>query len=300
MKNFFNSAGRVAFTLILVFVAAVVIWNLWIYYEASPRTRDGRVRADVVGVAADVSGPILEVRVHDNQAVRRGDILFKLDKTRHELAVRQAMATAENAEAALTQAQREADRYKKLNDVASVQQLEQANTAVLQARAAMDQAKASLDIARLDLKRTTILAPVNGIVTNLTLRPGDYINAGAPVLALVDSDSFYVVGYFEETKLRNIHVGRPASIRLMGDDLILHGHVEGTSAAIEDSSRTVGANLLPNVNPSFTWVRLAQRVPVRIALDDPPAGLVAGRTATVEIMPQTGDESSTDTVGGWF
>lgn len=279
-----KTAGKVVVTLVLVAIAAVVAWNIWIYYEEAPRTRDGRVRADVVAIASDVAGRVIGVPVKDNQTVKKGDVLFRVDPARYQLALEQDQAALENAQATRDQAERDAKRYAALGATASVQQREQAQTKAMAAKAAYDQAKATVDLDKLNLERTTVRAPVNGIVTNLTLRPGDYVTAGSPVLALVDSDSFYVVGYFEETKLSNIHVGDPAKIKLMGRDGILKGHVTGISAAISDRDLTTTSQLLPNVNPSFPWVRLAQRVPVRIAFDGKPdVRLVAGRTASVEI-----------------
>jgi RND family efflux transporter MFP subunit len=288
LKSALSSAGRVVVTLVVVFVAAVVVWNLWIYYQESPRTQDGRVRAHVVAIAADVGGQVVQVAVHDNQTIRKGDVLFRIDPSRYTLARDQARAALANTQAALEQAKRDAARYAGLGTVATVQQTEQSATAAVQAQAAVDQANVALQLAQLNLDRSTVISPVNGIVTNLNLGNGAYVGAGAPVMAVVDSDSFYVAGYFEETKLPNIHVGDPAEIRLMGDSRVLHGHVSGIAAAIGDPDRTTDASLLPNVNPTFTWVRLAQRVPVNVRLDDVPEGLklVAGRSASVDITPK--------------
>jgi multidrug resistance efflux pump len=153
------------------------------------------------------------------------------------------------------------------------------------AQAKLDAAKATLDVARLNLERSTVVAPVNGIVTNFDLLPGHYVNVGAPVFALIDSDSFRVEGYFEETKLRRIRIGEEATVKLIGDSRVLSGHVESVAYGIEDQNRSTSSQLLAAVNPTFSWVRLAQRIPVRIKLDDMPADLllVAGRTATVSV-----------------
>ena len=129
------------------------------------------------------------------------------------------------------------------------------------------------------------MAPVNGIVTNFDLLPGRYVNAGAGVFALIDSDSFRIEGYFEETKLGRIHVGETATVKLIGDPHELSGHVESIASGIEDQNRSTSSDLLASVNPTFSWVRLAQRIPVRIKLDNVPGdvSLVSGRTATVSI-----------------
>jgi RND family efflux transporter MFP subunit len=265
-------------------IAAVVCWQLWVYYMLSPWTRDGRVRADVVPVAADVSGLVSDVFVHDNQRVKKGEPLFRIDQKRFELALQTAQATVASRQAALDQGQRDLARSKALATVAVTQQkYEQDQSSVAVQQAALDQAHADLDVAKLNLERSTVTAPVNGIVTNFGLLPGRYVTAGAPIMAIIDSDTFRVEGYFEETKLRNVHVGDRASVRLIGDPRVLTGHVESIASGIEDQSRSTSNDLLASVNPTFNWVRLAQRVPVRIKLDELPddSRLVTGRTATV-------------------
>lgn len=171
--------------------------------------------------------------------------------------------------------------------VVSPQNAEQAQTSQTQADAAWRQAVNERDLAHLNLERSEIKAPANGIVTNLELRRGNYVSTGKAVVALVDTDSLRVEGYFEETKLPRIHVGDPVTIRLMGEPTLLRGRVQSVAAAIEDRERVAGTGLLANINPTFNWVRLAQRVPVRIALEEVPPDirLVAGLTATVKIQP---------------
>jgi multidrug resistance efflux pump len=285
MLRFVKLAGRMLVTLLLVIVALAVVRWMWIRYQIEPWTRDGRVRADVAQVSPDVSSFVTEVRVRDNQVVRRGDVLFVLDQARFQIALQQAEAAIVSDKAALAEAQREARRNDGLGELVSVEVREQSHTRVQQDRAALDQAVTTRDTARLNLQRSTVRAPVNGWITNLELRPGDYLTAGRQALALVDSDSLYVDGYFEETKLPRIHVGDPALVRLMGDRKVLHGHVDSIAAAIDDRERSPAPNLVANINPTFSWVRLAQRIPVRIHVDDTPAPvrLIAGRTATVTI-----------------
>lgn len=288
MRSALLRLARFAVTLVAVVIAGLVGWRLWTYYMEEPWTRDGRVRADVVTVAPDVSGLVQDVLVHDNQQIRRGDILFRIDRDRFALALQQAEAVLSSRHASLLQAQRELQRYTSLSNTAvSIQRQEQAVTDEQVAEAAYRQALVERNLARLNLERSEVRAPVNGIVTNLELRPGDYLAAGHPALALVDTDSFYVSGYFEETKLPRIQPGDRAVVRLMGESAGIEGHVEGIAAGITDRERAESPNLLANVNPTFSWVRLAQRVPVRIALDRVPEGmrLVAGRTATVQILP---------------
>jgi multidrug resistance efflux pump len=278
---------RFAVTAIAVAVAAVIGWQLWIYYLEAPWTRDGRVRADVVQVAADVSGLVSDVMVHDNQAVKKGDVLFRIDPARFQIALRDAQGNVDSKLAASQEAERETTRYNRLNALSvSEEQQQQRGATATEAQAAYEQALASRDVAALNLSRSEVRAPVNGFVTNFDMRPGDYVDAGRPLFALIDSDSFYVDGYFEETKLPRIKVGDPARVYLIGERAVIEGHVESVAGGIADRERQGSADLLANVNPTFSWVRLAQRVPVRVALDHVPAGvrLVTGRTATVAVL----------------
>jgi RND family efflux transporter MFP subunit len=286
MKSFFASLGRTLLTLVVVLVAILAGWELWSYYMLEPWTRDGRVRADVVTVAADVSGLVSDVYVHDNERVSKGQKLFRIDQRRFQYALDQAKADVASQQVTLDQAKRDLVRSKSLTDVAITrQQVERAQQAADEGQAKLDAANAALEVARLNLERSTVLAPVNGIVTNFDLLPGRYVNAGAAVFALIDSDTFRVEGYFEETKLRRIRIGEDATVRLIGDPRVLSGHVESIAYGIEDQNRSTSNELLASVNPTFSWVRLAQRIPVRIKLDDVPPDLllVAGRTATVSI-----------------
>ena len=279
-------AGRLAVTLAVLLAAALAGRWLWLHYREAPWTRDGRVRADVVEVAPDVGGLVTEVQVRDDQVVRAGQVLFVIDRPRYALAVRQAEATLVGARSTLAEARREDRRNRALGDLVATETMEQGAARVQQAEAAVAQDEAAGDKARLDLERTTVRASVDGVVSNLQLRPGDYLSPGRQALALVDSGTLHVDGYFEETKLARIHVGDAARVTLMGETIPLKGHVQSIAAGVEDRERGPSANLLPNVNPTFSWVRLAQRVPVRIALDPVPDGmsLVTGRSATVEVL----------------
>lgn len=285
MNKYFANAGRVFLTLAVVFAAAVAVRGLWDYYMYEPWTRDAHVRADVVQVASDVSGLVDEVLVHDNSVVHQGDVLFRVDRRRFEIALQQAQAAAAGRLAALEQAKRELVRSQSLHDFASRQQVEQAQATRDQADAAYQQSLADLELARLNLERSDVKASVNGVISNLSLQPGDYVSTGTAVMALINTDTLRVEGYFEETKLSRIRLGDPATIKLMGQPVDLHGNVESIAAGIEDRERSDGAGLLANINPTFTWVRLAQRVPVRIKLDalPPDVRLVVGLTATVQI-----------------
>lgn len=279
--------ARILVTLALVCVAGAVGWQLWRYYMEAPWTRDGRVRADIIGVAPDISGFVAEVLVRDNAVVRKGQPLFRLDRARFALALQQAEAVVENRAAMLERARRDERRYDRLDEgIVSVQRRDQAHSEAAAAEGSWQEAVAQRDLARLNLERTEIRAPADGTVTNLTLRPGAYVSAGSPVMALVDAASLHVQGYFEETKLSRIHPGDPVRITLMGlPETPISGHVESIAGGIADREQTSG--LVANVNPTFSWVRLAQRVPVRVRLDGVPEGvrMIPGRTATVTVMP---------------
>lgn len=285
MKNLFARIAPSLATIALVIIAALVAIWLWNHYENRPWTRDGRVRADVVRVTPDIGGLVTSVEVRDNQQVKAGDLLFVIDRPRYTLAMQAAQAAVASAQAKLGQAQREAKRDLALGDLVATESHEQNVAAVATARAAVDQAMSALDKAKLDLARTNVRASVNGSVTNLDLHPGDYVAPGSQAMALIDSDSVRVEGYFEETKLAHIHVGAPVTVVLMGEARPLKGVVESIAAGINDTTRSDSRNLLPSVDPTFTWVRPAQRIPVRVRLTEVPKDvrLIAGRTATVTI-----------------
>lgn len=280
--------SRLVRPLVTAAVVAAAAWaglRLWDHYELEPWTRDGRVRANVVQIAPDVSGLVTAVPVQDNQAVAAGALLFEVDRARYALALRQAESALLAAKVAAAQAQRENARDIDLGDLISQELREQASARVEAARAGVAQAEAALDAARLNLERAQVRAPTAGLVTNLDMRTGSYAQAGRAALALVDARSFYVEGYFEETKLPRIHVGDRVRVTPMGGTR-LEGRVESIAAGIADRDRSTGSNLLPSVNPTFNWVRLAQRIPVRIQLDPLGDGtrLVAGQTVTVQVL----------------
>ncbi|MBK5538280.1 HlyD family secretion protein [Pseudomonas sp. TH05] len=290
MKKPLLTIGRVVLTLLVVTFAVVVVWRMVMYYMFAPWTRDGHIRADIVQIAPDVSGLIQQVQVRDNQLVQRGQVLFSIDQDRFKLALRQARAALADRQETLDQAQREARRNKGLGNLVPREQLEESQSRVARAQSALAETLVAVDSAQLNLDRSVIRSPVDGYVNDRAPRAQEFVTAGRPVLSVVDSNSFHIDGYFEETKLDGIHVGQAVDIRVIGDRARLRGHVESIVAGIEDRDRSSGSNLLPNVNPAFSWVRLAQRIPVRIAFDDVPADfrMIAGRTATVSIIDGQG------------
>jgi RND family efflux transporter MFP subunit len=287
MKKLFAHTGRVFLTLVMVTMAGLLGWHLWDYYMNAPWTRDGKILADVVRVAPDVSGLVSEVLVRDNENVKKGDVIFRIDQARYKLALQTAEAKVDSSKAALDMADRDLVRYRQLNDTTVTRQkLEQVETTAMQAEAAYRQAGLDRDLAALNMERSSVKATVNGVITNFSLQPGDYVTAGSAVTAQVDTDSYYVSGYFEENKLERIKIGDPVLVDVMGSKVQLKGKVEGIAGGIEDRERTATTSLLANVTPTFNWVRLAQRVPVRVKLEEVPDGvhLVAGRTVSVSVV----------------
>jgi RND family efflux transporter MFP subunit len=285
-------------TLAAVAVAAVLSWAMWQAYMAAPWTRDATVRVYVVTMAPEVTGRIVELPVADNQFVHKGDLLMVIDPTDYRIALNRAEAAVEQAKATTRNAEAEADRRRILTTLAvSDEQKQSFSSAALSAKAAYDQAVANRDQARVNLERTRIVSPVNGYVTNLLVQLGDYVNVGQSTISVVNADSFWVDAYFEETNLGEIREGDPATIKLMSYGEPLRGHVDSVARGIVVSNAQPGTSGLATVNPIFTWVRLAQRVPVRIRLDHIPdnARLVAGMTATVQIEPRHSALSLTDT-----
>jgi RND family efflux transporter MFP subunit len=273
-------------TLAAVGVASVLSWAMWETYMGAPWTRDGTVRAYVVTMAPEVAGRIVQLPIVDNQFVHKGDLLMEIDPTDYAIAVELAEAAVTQTKVNADNAQREAARRLELNDLAvSVEQQQSYVTTASVAQAAYQQAVASLAQAKVNLGRTNIRSPVNGYVTNLLVQLGDYAKVGDQDIAIVNSDSFWVDGYFEETNLEVIHDGDPALVKLMGYKPLLRGHVAGVARGIVVANAQAGSSGLANVNPIFTWVRLAQRIPVRIQIDEVPEGLrlVAGMTASVQI-----------------
>lgn len=289
MKNVTIISGRALLTLSMVGCAAILSWHLWSFYMDAPWTRDAHIRADIVRLAPDVSGPVTEVFVSDNARVEKGVPLFRIETDRFKLALREAEAQTLSMKAVAELARTDFERYQLLasKQAVSLKQRQQAESQMHQADAAYQSALAARDLARLNLERTTVKAPASGAITNFSLRKGNYVTAGSAIGVLVERESIYVAGYFEETKLPRIHVNDLVRIDIMGEPEPVIGHVASFAAGIEDRERSDSVGSLASVAPTFSWVRLAQRIPVRIEIDDIPATvrLIAGRTATVSIEP---------------
>jgi multidrug resistance efflux pump len=276
-------------TLGTVAVAAFLAWATWQTYMGAPWTRDGTVRAYVVTMAPEVAGRIVKLSVADNQFVHKGDDLFEIDPADYRIALEQAQAQAERDGAALDYARANENRQARLakEGWASTEVYQQTTSTLHQSEGVVALDKAAIAKAQLDLRRTVIRSPVNGYVTNLLAQLGDYATVGQKLISIVDADSFWVDGYFEETSLGRIHDSDLATVKLMGYSERVRGHVGGVARGINIPNAQPDQAGLASVNPIFTWVRLAQRVPVRIHIDQVPNGvrLVAGMTATVQIDP---------------
>jgi RND family efflux transporter MFP subunit len=279
-------------TLIAIVLAVGLGREMWRVYMEAPWTRDGTVRVYVVTMAPEVAGRIVKLPVADNQLVHKGDLLIVIDPTDYKIAVDLAQAAVEQAQVNARNVQREAQRRQQLTQLAVTKEEKQTyESNAIAAQATYQQAVARFDQARVNLQRTEIRSPVNGYVTNLLAQLGDYATVGENLISLVDADSFWVDGYFEETNLDRIRKGDPATIKLMGYPQPLRGHVDSIARAINVANAQPNQQGLATVNPIFTWVRLAQRIPVRIHIDQVPEGvhLVAGMTATVQIDKPAGD-----------
>lgn len=281
-----KALARVIVTLVILGAGAAGAYELWDYYMLSPWTRDAKIRADVVTVAPDVAGFVADLRVKDNEFVHKGDILLVIDQDRYKLALQTAAAAAAARRADMLMQQNNADRRARLTNLSiSIEEKQNAQYIAASAAAAYQQAVADQSTAALNLERTVVRAPVNGFITNLTLVVGQYAAVGTKLMALIDSDSYRVEAYFEETKIPIIKPDAQAEIHLMSGGPALRGHVVSISHGITDPDNAAGPELLANVNPTFEWVRLAQRIPTRIHIDAVPEGVrvSAGMTCTVSV-----------------
>ncbi|MFL6608751.1 MAG: efflux RND transporter periplasmic adaptor subunit [Pseudomonas sp.] len=283
-----------AVTLGLGLLAIMFCLQLWRAYVLAPWTRDGRVSAQVIRIAPEVSGQVVQLLAGDNQWVTKGDLLYRIDARAYRLALQQRAAEFAEARSVFEQRSAQFKRRTRLAEAIAREEIDNAARDLAVAQARLDAARSQLVQARLDLDRTTVRSPVDGYVTQLRLQAGDYAEAGNTNLFVVDGHSFWVTGYFEETKLPGVRIGAPVSIKLMGFAPLLEGHVASMGRGIADANELRSDSGLPRVSPTFSWIRLAQRVPVRIELDKVPDGveLAAGMTASVEV-------TSPDTAARW-
>ncbi|CAM8677172.1 p-hydroxybenzoic acid efflux pump subunit AaeA [Kluyvera sp. M-M157-B] len=285
MKTLTRNLSRTAITVILVILAFIAIFRAWVYYTESPWTRDARFSADVVAIAPDVSGLITGVQVKDNQLVSKNQVLFVIDQPRYQKALAEAEADVAYYQALAAEKGREASRRNQLGVSAmSREEIDQSNNVLQTVLHQLAKAQATRDLARLDLDRTVIRAPADGWVTNLNVYAGEFITRGSTAVALVKQHSFYVMAYLEETKLEHVRPGYRAEITPLGSNRVLKGTVDSVAAGVTNASSSVDSKGMATIDSNLEWVRLAQRVPVRIHLDDEPGNLwPAGTTATAVI-----------------
>ncbi len=278
---------RFFITGIVLAAAIATAMLLWRHYMYTPWTRDGRVQADVITIASDIAGLVVEVPVKDNQFVKKGDLLMRIDPERYRFALAQADAQVATAELEAQRLRDEASRRARVGtDVVSIEAHEMAKIAASTAETRLDEAKARKDLATLNLARTEVRSPVDGWVTNLNVFQGDYASTGVPRMAVVDANSFWICGYFEETKLPYLHPGDPVSIEMLDGTPAFSGEVDSIAKGIGERENPTGGKLLVDVNPTYNWVRLAQRIPVRIRLVGAHPPLFIGTSCTVIVHPK--------------
>ena len=289
MKTLTRNILRTAITVILVILAFVAIFRAWVYYTASPWTRDARFSADIVAIAPDVSGLISQVNVKDNQLVKKDQVLFVIDQPRYQKALAQAEADVAYYQTLAQEKRVEAGRRNKLGVQAmSREEIDQANNVLQTVEHQLAKAVASRDLARLDLERTVIRAPADGWVTNLNVYTGEFITRGSTAVALVN-----VMAYLEETKLEGVRPGYRAEITPLGSSKTIKGTVDSIAAGVTNASSSSDSKGMASVDSNLEWVRLAQRVPVRIRLDHQQGNLwPSGTTATVVITGQEDRDTS--------
>ena len=281
---------------VILVAAGIVVAKYW-YYLTNPWTRDGQVRAQVIQMTPRVSGPIVDLPIQDNQFVKAGDLLFKIDPRTFQAAVNQAESELQQAQVKAKDAKEEADRARSIRrrdrGAMSVQQLERKENDQRAAEAAVLGAEAALQQAKLNVEFTEVKASVDGYVTNLNLRLGSQAVANQPALALIDVDSYWVHGFFREDRIGDVQPGDRAIVTLMTyPDRPLEGKVDSLGWGIAQDDGSTGYNLLPSINATFEWIRLAQRVPVRVHLVDPPKDIPLRVGTTASVMVMTGDNSS--------
>jgi RND family efflux transporter MFP subunit len=274
-------------TTVIIGLAAWAAISLYSRYVQNPWTRDGQVRANIVGIAPRVSGPIIVVAVRDNERVKKGDLLFEIDPNDFQAQVDIAAGQVQNAQATFTQQQqnlhRQTDLYR--THVNALQDFQNAQDSFAAAQAQLASAKATLELAKLNLGYTKVFAPVDGYVTNMNTSPGTYVTAGVQLMALVDTSSYWIAGYFKESQLPNIKVGQKAIITMMGYETEpFEGVVRSLAWGIyvQDGSGNTSTALLPSISPTIDWVRLPQRFPVRMeVMGQTPVPLRMGQTVSV-------------------
>ncbi|TVP14607.1 HlyD family secretion protein [Shewanella sp. KCT] len=277
-------------TLLIATAAGATLYSQYQTYLENPWTRDGQVRAHVIQITPRVTGQIITMQAQDNSQVKRGDLLFEIDPSLYQASLNKAIANEKQAATLLDKAKNEAHRAVNLEKLTPGAQseltLNNLQNAIETAKANLLMAKAQVEEAKLNLQYTKVTAPADGYITNLNYRVGSQVIANNPVVALIDASSFWIEGFFKETDLKDVDIHDKAQVTLlMHDSDMLQGEVQSIGYGIAKADGSTGNALLPNVNPSFQWIRLAQRIPVKIKLDRLPQDLQlrVGMTASVKI-----------------
>ncbi|MEH0741056.1 HlyD family secretion protein [Vibrio cholerae] len=284
---------RYFITLMLVLSAGTVIANFYHIYTQNPWTRDGRVSAHIISITPRVTGQVTQVHIADNSEVKQGDLLFEIDDSLYQAAYHKALASQAQAQAALDKAINEEKRAQQLQTrtpgSVPILTLNNLTNAVESARANLALTNAVVEEAGLNLQYTKVYASTDGFITNLQLRVGSQVVANTPVVALIDAHSFWVEGYFKETDLEGVDPLDKAYVTLLTDsDQVLEAKVKSIGYGIAKQDGLTGSELLPNVNPNFQWIRLAQRIPVKVTLNQLPEDiqLRVGMTASIKIIKE--------------
>ncbi len=281
-------------TLSLLGTAGYLGYNKYKEYTDNPWTRDGQVRTQVIQVTPRVKGMITKIHVVDNQRVKRGDLLFEIDPSQYQVKVDQSKArlqrTLEAAKGTKIEYERVQNIYARDKGAVSQKDMVRNETNYYKSLADIDTSTESLNTAKLNLSYTKVFAEVDGYVSNINFQIGSQASAGHPILALVDENSYWVFGFFREDAIPKVEVGDTAMVTLLAyPDTPLKGKVESIAWGIAHSDGNPGNNLLPSVKPVFQWIRLAQRIPVRIKLDKLPENIKLrfGLTASVMVLKDT-------------
>ena len=279
-------ALRITTVLVLVGLAAWASWRTWEYQHRYPHSRDAYVRANVVGIAAQVDGPITQLFVHDNQPVHKGDVLFQIERQPYEAVVARATGKVGRAEAEVFNARQILQRSERLakDQFVSREKLDSDLAGVRAAEAELELARADLWAAQLNLSYTEVPAPADGYVTNFLVRVGTYVTRGQQLFALVEDKTWWVTANFMETYLRDVRPGQRAWITIdMYPGQRFAGVVEGVSAGIYQVDGETTSYGLARVSQTLDWVRLAQRFPVRVTFTEPPEAFPLRSGANAEV-----------------
>ncbi len=288
---------KILLTLTILGTAGYFTYNKYRDYIDNPWTRDGQVRTQVIQVTPRVNGMVTKIHVVDNQRVKRGDLLFEIDPSQYQVKYNQAKArlqrTHEAAKGKKIEFERVKNIYEKDRGAVSQKDMVRNETNYYKSLADIESSEEAVNTAKLNLSYTKVYAEVDGYVSNINFQIGSQASANKPILALVDENAYWVFGFFREDAIPEVAVGDKAIVTLLAyPNTPLSGKVESIAWGIAHSDGNPGNNLLPSVKPVFQWIRLAQRIPVRIKLDELPENvkLRFGMTASVMVLNRNSEQ----------